>query len=163
MAISFDALPDKCPTQLIPDGKYIGVIANAEMKTPSTPGKPDYLSIRWAVTDSTGKSYGSLFDGLYESDSDYMKYKLKCFLTATDIDLGKTFELKDLCKVVKGKSAILNIVTDTKSEPARNQVNIFNEPYAKIGAADGFMNVPEGEDAEVPFNKTEQATADSAY
>ena len=148
MAINFDALAKEPPktAYVIPKGVYAGVIENAEMKASRSTGK-DYLSVLWALKDqNTGKSVGKLYDNFSESDSPYVQSKLFTFMTTLKIDLGKSFELKDLSKVIKGKSCLVNITVDERdAENPKSQVNIFEHPYAPL-----TMPIPE--EAEPAFN-----------
>lgn len=156
MSISFDNLPNSIPSgdfPLIPKGKYKATIEKAEMKQPKDESRPPYLSIVWNVFDKDGKSLGKLFDNLTESDSDYVRFKIRSFIEAIDVNLGKTFELRDLTKVSVGKTCIVSITVDDKSNQPKNQVNIFdNPPYAKVLAP--AMNTPVEDDG-IPFDTAE--------
>ena len=128
MAINFNALPqDKPAGATIPKGQYKAVIEKAEMKASKTEGKPPYLNLLYALSDiQTGAPVGKLYDIMSESDSEYVMYKIGRFMRALDINLGMSFELKDLAKVVANKTLVLDVTVDEKSEPKRNQVDIFS-------------------------------------
>lgn len=159
MGICFDKLPNELPNQikLLPAGEYKGVIKKAEMKTPKDDRKPDYLSLIWTVKNTETGEEGTLFDKLFESDNQYMLYKLRSFMEAIGVNLGNNFELKDLCKVCTGKAAILNIRVNETQDPAQNEVNIFSHPYSAL-PDEGFMNVPEDVDDGIPFPVSNNAT-----
>lgn len=156
MSISFDNLPNSIPGgdfPLIPKGKYKATIEKAEMKQPKDEQRPPYLSLVWNVFDENGKSLGKLFDNLTESDSDYVRFKIRSFIEAIDVNLGKTFELRDLTKVSVGKTCIISITIDDRGNQPKNQINIFdNPPYARVLEAkkNDFI-----QDDDIPFDTAE--------
>ena len=125
MAISFDSLPNAPQANVIPAGAYIATIEKATMKQPKDDKKPPYLNLQLDIKDAAGKSYGKLFDIITESESEYMRYKLRCFIQASDVNLGPIFELRDLTKVCVGKKCEVTIVVDDKNNPPRSQINMF--------------------------------------
>lgn len=126
MAINFDQLPNKPVFTLIEKAKYTAKIEKAEMRTPKVdPSKPMYLSLTLALRDADGKSKGKIFDIITESESDYVRFKLRKLLEALDIKLKK-FELKDLPKLLQGKELEVDITIDEKQDPPRNVVDIFS-------------------------------------
>ena len=128
MAIHFDSLPNTNPMAftLIPEGTYIATVEKAEMRQNKTDAtKPPYLNITWALKDEAGNNKGKLFDILTEPTSNFTQYKLKRFIIALGLPITGEFELKDLTKIVVGKSCKLDVAIDTKSEPHRNQVEAF--------------------------------------
>lgn len=128
MAIHFDSLPNTNPMAftLIPEGTYIATVEKAEMRQNKTDAtKPPYLNITWALKDEAGNNKGTLFDILTEPTSNFTQYKLKRFIIALGLPITGEFELKDLTKIVVGKSCKLDVIIDTKSEPHRNQVEAF--------------------------------------
>lgn len=163
--INFDSLPTNAPSgnNIIPAGHYIGTIVKAEMKQPKDDTKPPYLSLTWDVKDDNGKGYGKLFDTISESESEYVRYKLRCFIAALDINLGKTFELRDLAKVSVGKVCEITVMVDEKSEPNKSQINLF--------ATDMYKRIPKkvqedfetGEDLPFTMGAAEEPNADSDY
>ena len=124
-------LPDAHPQfnkrtgSLIPAGSYIALIEKAEMKQPRDVGKDPYLYLELEIKDATGKSCGKIFDIITESSSTYMRYKLRCFISAIDIHVGQNFELSDLVNLCVGKECEVIIAIDYKSNPPRSQINIF--------------------------------------
>lgn len=169
--ISFDKLPNEMPNSavILPDGKYHGIITKADMKT-SSKGN-EYLAITWELRDEKNEKIGVLFDNLFDSDKPLLMYKLKCFLTATDINLGNAFTLNDIRKVCLNHEAIIS-VNSAKDQNGndRNQVNAFADPcYAAVTKEvvtnpNSFMNIPEGAEEEIPFANaaTEPAAPASA-
>ena len=160
MAISFDSLPNAPQANLIPAGAYIATIEKATMKQPKDDKKPPYLNLQLDIKDTEGKSYGKLFDIITESESEYMRYKLRCFIQAIDVNLGNVFELRDLTKVCVGKKCEVTVTVDEKSTPPRSQINMFAEDmYKRISnVVDPFA------DADTPFTMGDATEpSDSAY
>ena len=160
MAISFDSLPNAPQANLIPAGAYIATIEKAAMKQPKDDKKPPYLNLQLDIKDAEGKSYGKLFDIITESESEYMRYKLRCFIQAIDVNLGAVFELRDLTKVCVGKKCEVTVTVDEKSTPPRSQINMFAaDMYKRISnVVDPFA------DTDVPFTMGDATEpSDSAY
>ena len=138
MAIHFDALPNTNPLAnvLIPEGRYTATISKAEMRLSKTDAtKPPYLSITWDLKDEAGNNKGKLFDIITEPTASFTQYKLKRFIVALGLPITGEFELKDLTKIIIGKSCKLDVAIDTKSEPHRNQVEAFKgEIYYPLNA-----------------------------
>ena len=134
--INFDALPTELESnyKVLPKGIYKAMIAEAMMKNPKDPKKPPYLSVRWELyNDDMSEKIGTVFDTLTESESNVSQVKLRKFLTATGVDLGKQFELRDVAKVCKGKWAIITIkVEPDNNGQDRNVIDVFNDPYVAL-------------------------------
>lgn len=133
MAINYDSLPSTKPQSNVPKGFYKATIVKAEMKTSKNTGA-QYLSIQSDITDDAGHT-GKLFDMLFDSEKEFLRYKLQRFLTALNLDLRGSFELKDLCKLINGKKYIVDVTIEEAKDgnPARNTVNSFeNEIYYPI-------------------------------
>ena len=125
--INFNELPNTKPAgfSTIEKGRYLGTIEKAEMKQGKDTSKPPYLNITWNLSKN-GKPMGKFFDLITEpGDSDIPRYKLKRFIQALELPITGAFTLADLAKMVPGKSAYIDITIDEKSEPARNQVDVF--------------------------------------
>lgn len=166
MAIHFDKLPDSLTPSLIEAGRYKVRVDKAEMRTPKDDSKPAYLSLQLKVFSPENKELGVVFDIITESASKYMQYKLYRFMTACDVNLGNEFELRDLSKVVAGKIIEADIVIDDKSEPKRNQVNMFSDCYWPLNATKSIDEfIPSNAD-DVPFDENAsepEAFSDDSY
>lgn len=154
MPINFDALAKEPPktNYVIPKGQYFGHIESAEMKTSKTGS--EYLNVLWSLKKADGTSAGKLYDNFSESDNAYVQSKLFTFMQTLNINLGKTFELKDLSKVIVGRNCMVNISVDERDpENPKSQVNIFDKPYAPMEAmpapTEAAFNVATDED--LPF------------
>ena len=149
MAISFDDLPNNKPVNTINKGTYYATIESAEMRQPKDPTKPLYLNLLLALKDSSGKSAGKIYDIITESDKPLLKYKLARFIKALRLENTlTTFELSDLCKIIKNKELIVDVVPEKKDneETGRSIVDVFtNEIYYQISEAkDVFKGPPVG-------------------
>ena len=149
MAISFDDLPNNKPNNTIAKGSYYATIDIAEMRQPKDPTKPLYLNLLLALKDGSGKFVGKIYDIITESDKPLLKYKLARFIKALKLeDTLTTFELSDLCKIVKDKELIVDVVPEKKDneETGRTVVDVFtNEIYYPISEAkEIFKNNPAG-------------------
>ena len=172
MAISYDALPSTRPSNTLPKGYYKATISNAEMKISKTTNQ-EYLSLTYDLRDANGNG-GKLYDMQFDSEKEFLRYKLGRFLTALNLNLQGTFELKDLCKLVKGKQLVVDVTVEEPKDgnPARNVINSFehdiyynlSEWAALTGAAKEaqatFVNARDAMDAitgdadNVPFTTT---------
>ena len=162
MAIRFDQLPQEKPGGAVPErGRYRIKIEKAGMQANKTDAtKPQYLAMTLALlakedgTPATGK----IFDNLTESDSDFVRYKLKRFIEALKIPVTTSIELKDIAKIVQGKELYADITVDEKATPPRGVVDIFSDEIfypLDDTAADAPINAPDAADAtEAPANAT---------
>jgi len=98
----------------------------------------------------------------FDSEKEFLRYKLQRFLTALRLDLKGTFELKDLCKLINNKQLIVDVaIEDAKDgNPERNTINSFdheiyypiNEWVALVGATSEPNDaVPTPSDADAPI------------
>ena len=132
MAIIYDALPSSKPQNVLPSGYYMATIVKAEMKRSTNTGA-DYLSLQYDLNNGAGVT-GKLFDLQMESEKEFLRYKLQRFLTALNLNLTGTFELKDLCKLVNGKKLIVDVSVEENAQYGkRNTVNSFeHEIYYNV-------------------------------
>jgi hypothetical protein len=146
MAINFNSLPSDRPNATAAPGQYYATIEKAEMKTPTTPGKKDYLNLTLNLTDKDGKSAGKIFDILSESDADIIRYKIQRFITALEIPINGAFELKDLVKIVPNKKLIVDITVD---DPKKKDPNSPYSPKAVVDVFSGQIYYPIAEAAAI--------------
>lgn len=131
MAISFDSLPSARPAgNVIEKGTYFAEITSAEMRQPKDVTKMPYLNLCYDLKDANGKSMGKVYDILSESEKELIKFKLNRFICALNLDkvLTGTFELSDLCKIVKGKKFIVDIIPEKQDGEltGRTVVDVFS-------------------------------------
>lgn len=118
MAINYNSLPSEKSSQfaVIPKGNYIAKIVKSEMKTPKT-GKKDYFSAECDVTDpATNQSMGKFWINLYDSESNLPLFQIKRFIDAIGLKISGEFDLKDLTKMVNGKSLLVDICPDDEGK-----------------------------------------------
>lgn len=180
MAINFSALPTSNPFSLPEPGVYKAKIEEAEMRTPKTDAtKPQYLNVKLALFKNDGSKAGTVYDIFSESEASAAQFKLGRFITACGLPLTGSMELKDLGKVVVGRTVTVDITHDKKSDQPRAIVDVFSRecyypeadferiykmvhPSTEVTAEMTSDFIVE-DDAEVPFNAADgQATTASA-
>ena len=131
MAINFNELPSTKPQNVLPAGYYQATIVKAEMKTSKNTGAT-YLNIQYDLNNGAGIT-GKLFDMQFDSEKEFLRYKLQRFLTALQLNLAGSFELKDLCKLINGKKLVVDVTTEDTDRGTRNTINSFDhEIYYSI-------------------------------
>ena len=126
MAINMNSLPtEKGSTfAVIPKGSYIAKIVKAEMRTPKS-GNKDYFSAECDITDpASNTGMGKFWINLFESEANLPRYQLRRFIEALNLNIQGEFELKDLTKMVNGKSLIVDICPEDAPEPQRSVIDI---------------------------------------
>lgn len=140
MAINFDALSNSKGYNIPEPGTYLATIESAEMKQGKDVSKPMYLNVKYKLTNKDGKSVGTIFDILTESEHQLMQYKLKRFLLAIGISFEGEFELKDISKLCVGKQ----LIVDVKKEEAKD--NMRERAVVDLFTGDIFYNIKEAKD-----------------
>lgn len=138
MAINFDSLPSDKPFSVPEPGTYFATIESAEMKQGKDSSKPPYLNLKYKLKTVDGKSAGTLFDIMAESEHSLVQYKLKRFLQAIGVSFEGEFELKDIAKLCVGKEIIVDtkIEEGTDGKQDRAVVDVLtNEIYYNISEA----------------------------
>lgn len=138
MAINFDSLPSDKPFSVPEPGTYYATIESAEMKQGKDTSKPPYLNLKYKLKTVDGKSAGTLFDIMAESEHSLVQYKLKRFLQAIGVSFEGEFELKDIAKLCVGKEIIVDtkIEEGTDGKQDRAVVDVLtNEIYYNISEA----------------------------
>ena len=157
--INFDTLPTTSEYTVKAD-VYLAHIEKAEMRTPKTQGKPDYLNLQYRLTRHNGTKAGVMFDGQYESDKQLIQYKLARFLKACKIPLKGQMELKDIATLVLNKDIVVDTSVDESGTQPKLQVDLFGrEAYYPVEQFDEIWNLahPEGNEfmpapeGDVPF------------
>lgn len=113
--INFNTLPtENTQFSVIPKGSYIAKIVKSEMKSPkSDTPKPDYLNVECDITDpASNASMGKFWIKLFESDANLPRFQLRKFIEALRLNITGEFELKDLTKMINGKSLVVDICPD---------------------------------------------------
>lgn len=130
MAIDFNTIPEERPASGsdIAKGQYLAKIIDASMQPAQDPNKPMYLQNVLEITDpGTKEVLGRVYDKITESTNKFALYKLGRFLKACQLNLQGKIELKDLAKVVPGKTFKVDITVEEKEGYAkRSVVDIFS-------------------------------------
>lgn len=155
MAINYDALPTENESSFPKlEGRYIAEIASAEMKVSKTGN--NYLNLRYNITDANGKKYGSVFDMQFDSDKNFLQYKLKRFIIGFQIPISGTFELADLTKLCVGKKAYVDLKVekqegyDAKTVVDASAAEIY-APLEQIAPAEQTIFEAIDEEDSTPF------------
>lgn len=166
MAINFNSLPTEKPAMgtIIPKGQYLASIAKSEMKTGKDTTKPPYLSIEMDVKDiPSNTNMGKIWAILTESEQPLPRYQLQRFIKALELPITGDFELKDLTKMVNGKSLLVDIAPEERTdgkEAQRSVVDVLSgDIFYPAAGATPVADFPT-EYAQAP---TEPVTAMSSY
>ena len=166
MAINFDSLPQENPFGLVPIGIYKAHIVEAAMKQGKDTSKPMYLNLRYNLTDAEGKGAGTLYDIISESDSSVVQYKIARFIKACGIPLVGSMELSDIAKLVVNKTIVVDVGHDTKSNPAKAQVDLFTReayyPEAEFEEIWALAN-PTAQEEQADFEPAPTGDVDAAF
>lgn len=125
--INMNSIPDKKPAMnnIIPKGSYIAKIVKAEMRQGKDESKPPYFSAECDITDpASNTGMGKFWIMLFESEAPLCRFQLGRFIKALHLNIQGEFELKDLTKMVVGKSLVIDICPDDEANPQRSQVDI---------------------------------------
>lgn len=168
--INFDSIPKENPGGGIPKpGVYRATIEKAEMKEPKDPNKKPYLNVTLKLRNKDESAAGTVFDIFTESEAPTVLYKIGRFLRACGIPLQGAMELKDIAKLVLGKSVAVDIkvekdnrdtdraIVDVFSRGCYYLPSEFDEVYKKVNPEEvseaekaafnqSVMNVPESAD-----------------
>lgn len=128
MSISYDSLPTTKPVGFtLPAGKYMATITKAEINfSPANPAPKGYLAVTYDITDGD-KGKGKFWDNIFDSDKQLLRYKLMRFINALQLPLEGEFELKDLCKIIKGKKLVMILKIDEKNAKGpKNELDMFD-------------------------------------
>lgn len=132
MAINFNSLPTEKPAMgnIIPKGQYKATIAKSDMKQGKDTTKPPYLNIELDVTDMpSGTAMGKIWAILTESEQPLPRYQLSRFIKALELPITGEFDLKDLTKMINGKSLMVDIAPEERTdgkEPQRSVVDVMS-------------------------------------
>ena len=155
MAINFDELPSSKPNLLIEKGCYKLKVESADMKTPKDPSKPQYLNIRYSVSDRNGKKLGFIVDIITESEANLARYKLGRFIKALELPLTN-FELKDLTKVIVGKELYGDITVEENQQYGSKSIidALSAEIFYSVAEKENGTSEPEAvfSDEATPFD-----------
>ena len=102
--INFDSLPKDKPSQnSVAPGKYDAEIFKTEMMV-SKNTNTEYLNVSFKIIGG-----GFVNENYFDSDKQFLQYKLGRLLTACNVTLGGNGTLKDVAKVIKGKKVTIAV------------------------------------------------------
>ena len=140
--INMNSIPTNKPSigTIIPKGHYLCKIVKSEMKQGQNPAKPPYFSAECDVTDPiSNTAMGKFWINLYESEAALVRYQLGRFINALGLNIVGEFELKDLTKMVNGKSLMVDIKPEDRKDggtPQRSVVDIDAECFYPVETDD---------------------------
>ena len=136
--INMNSIPTSKPAMstIIPKGQYLCKIVKSEMKQGQNLEKPPYFSAECDVTDPISRTnMGKFWINLYESEAALVRYQLGRFIKALGLNIVGEFELKDLTKMVNGKSLMVDIKPEERKDggtPQRSVVDIDAECFYPV-------------------------------
>lgn len=132
MAINMNSIPTEKPSMntIFPKGCYQATIVKAEMKQGKNETKPPYFSAECDIVDPvSGTNMGKFWIPLYDSEAQLCRYQIGRFIKALNLNIKGEFELKDLTKMVNGKSLLVDICPEDKPDPQWNIIDISAECF----------------------------------
>lgn len=159
MSINFNALSNDRGYTVVEPGTYYATVESAEMKQPKDKNKPMYLNLKLKLKTVEGKSAGTIFDILAESEHSLVQYKLRRFLEAIGVSFEGEFELKDLAKLCVGKELIVDtkIEKGTNGNQDRAVIDVMTEMYYNISEASAIF----GDSAKTVINASDAEDANT--
>lgn len=107
--VNFDSLPSDKPNQnTVAEGRYTATVFDAKMMV-SKNTNSEYLNVSFKI--STG---GFVNENYFESDKPFLLYKLGRLLKACDVKLAGEGSLKDIAKVIKNKTVVIDVAVNDK-------------------------------------------------
>lgn len=107
--INFDSLPkDKPANNSVEPGRYTAVIFDAKMMTSKTTNN-EYLNVSFKID-----SGGFVNENYFDSDKQFILWKLGNLLKACNVKLEGEGTLKDIAKVIKGKKVIIDVAVNDR-------------------------------------------------
>ena len=140
--INFNTLPKENSSQyaVIPKGSYLAKIVKSEMKAPKTEGRPDYLSVECDITDpASNTGMGKFWINLFESEANLPRFQLRRFIEALNLRISGEFELKDLTKMINGKSLVVDICPNKDGD--RSVVDISADCFYPVASTNAMDEV----------------------
>lgn len=125
--VNFDAMPDTKPSGAkIAKGQYKAHIDSATMTQGQDLSKPQYILMVLTITDpQTNVVLGKVWDGLYESTSEFIQYKTKRIAVACGLKLSGDVEFSDIAHLIAGNDILVDITID-KNDDTKSIVDIFS-------------------------------------
>lgn len=112
--INFQNLPSAAPNALPDKGVYMYEIESAQMRQSAN---NEYLEIKAKLSKGDGKKIATIFDRIFDIDSDIPRYKLRQFIVALGLPITGDFQLSDLTKMIVGKKILADITHEKSKDP----------------------------------------------
>lgn len=112
--INFQALPASAPNALPEKGIYMYEIESAQIRQSKN---NEYLEIKAKLSKGDGKKVATIFDRIFDIDSDIPRYKLRQFIVALRLPITGDFQLSDLTKMIVGKKILADITHEKSKDP----------------------------------------------
>ena len=143
MAIIFDEMPDKKPSQRtqVEPGQYSATVVKAEMLTGKASGN-EFLSVAFKLDKG-----GFVNEAFTDNEKPFNQWKIGRLCKACGVSLVGEFHLKDLTKVIKGKEVLLDVTMNDRGYPSVDYSG-DNEGMYPANAAT-LEEAQESDDAEV--------------
>lgn len=107
--LNFNALPkDKPNNNTITAGTYLATIFKTQMQVSKTTGA-EYLNVSFKLKDG-----GFVNENYFDSDKQFLQWKLGRLLQACNVTLSGEGTLKDVAKVIQGKSVIIDVAVNDR-------------------------------------------------
>lgn len=107
--IHFDSLPKDKPSQNnVKPGRYTATVFKSEMRVGKDSGA-EYLNVSFLLDGG-----GFVNENYFDSDKQFLQFKLGQLLKACKVTLEGEGTLKDVAKVIKGKKVIVDVVVNDK-------------------------------------------------
>lgn len=141
--INFQNLPTATPNALPDKGVYMYEIESAQMRSSAN---HDYLEIKAKLSKGDGKKVATIFDRIFDIDSDIPRYKLRQFIVALRLPITGDFQLSDLTKMIVGKKILADITHEKSKDPKyadKAVVDVFSsEIYYPLARAVELLGQP---------------------
>lgn len=116
--ISFNNIPKDKPSQNnVAEGRYTATVFKTEMRVGKESGA-EYLNVSFKLDNG-----GFVNENYFDSDKQFVMYKLGRLLDACGVVLSGEGTLKDVAKVIKGKKVVVDVIVNDKGYGALDYSN----------------------------------------
>lgn len=140
--INFQNLPTATPNALPDKGIYMYEIESAQMRQSAN---NEYLEIKAKLSKGDGKKVATIFDRIFDIDSDIPRYKLRQFIVALRLPITGDFQLSDLTKMIVGKKILADITHEKSKDPKYSDKAVVDpfsaEIYYPISRAEELLGI----------------------
>ena len=141
--INFQNLPSSTPNALPEKGIYMYEIESAQMRQSAN---NEYLEIKAKLSKGDGRKVATIYDRIFDIDSDIPRYKLRQFIVALRLPITGDFQLSDLTKMIVGKKILADITHEKSKDPKYSDKAVVDpfsaEVYYPLSRAEELLGVP---------------------